>query len=161
MIPGAILIADYIIGKSNRPLTPMEVIKLAYISHGFTLALTDKKLFNDKVEAWRYGPVIPNIYHEFKHYGGNEITRLKTCGTSISNVEQIQDRLNTFRQLITADGVNIIDRVLEVYGNFSALGLSTITHEECTPWDECYHAGKLGVEIPSNLTKQYYAGQLK
>ena len=50
---------------------------LPYISHDYTLALTDQKLFSDSVEAWKYGPVIPNIYQEFKHYGGGEITKLK------------------------------------------------------------------------------------
>lgn len=36
----------------------MQVNKLSYLSYGFVLAIKNEKLFNDKVEAWRYGPVI-------------------------------------------------------------------------------------------------------
>ena len=32
-----------------------------------SLALLERPLFeDDKIEAWKYGPVVPSIYHEFK-----------------------------------------------------------------------------------------------
>ena len=56
------LIADYIIAHGGGALTPLQVIKLAYIAHGFTLALLGRSLVPEPIEAWRYGPVIPSIY---------------------------------------------------------------------------------------------------
>ena len=154
------LIADYILAKSDRLLTPMELIKLAYISYGFTLALSGEKLFKNKVEAWRYGPVIPKIYQDFKHYGGGEITELGYCGTSLQNGKKINKRMKTIKKQINPEHVEIIDEVLEKYGHFSGLVLSTITHENGTPWDQCYKTGRLGVEIPDGITKDYYEEQL-
>ena len=156
----ALLVADYIIGTSNHPLTPMQVNKLAYISHGFTLALEGTALFSDKVEAWRYGPVVPSIYHEFKHYGGRVITALQYCGTML-NTPEVQTRLEFVNDRIPTHHTRIIDDVIGKYGHFSGPGLSTITHEKGTSWHQCYEAGKLGTEIPDNITQAYYESQLQ
>lgn len=151
------LVANYIIGKSKTPLTPMQVNKLAYISHGFTLALKGSPLFSDSVEAWKYGPIIPAIYHELKHYGGGVITSFPSCGT-ILHTDKAKQRLKTLAGLLPE--VNIINEILDKYGHFSGESLSTITHEEGTPWHQRYKKNKLGVEIPNSLTKQYYMTQL-
>ena len=156
----ALLVADYIIGKSQTLLTPMQVNKLAYISHGFTLALDEHPLFSDSVEAWKYGPVIPPIYHVLKRYGGGVITSFQFCGT-ILGTSKAQQRLKTFTKLIPKKHVCVIDDVINKYGHFSGQSLSTTTHEKGTPWYQCYKKGKLGVEIPNSLTKEYYTNQLQ
>lgn len=30
-------------------------------------------MFFDTIEAWDFGPVVPNVYHTFKMYGGGQI----------------------------------------------------------------------------------------
>ena len=65
-------IANYFLDKSID-LTPMKIIKLVYIAHGWHLAITDKPLIEDYVQAWEFGPVIPDLYHEFKKYGNTPI----------------------------------------------------------------------------------------
>lgn len=57
-------VADTIlkIAKSKgKALTPMQLVKLTYIAHGWSLALHEKGLFKNKIEAWQYGPVIPDL----------------------------------------------------------------------------------------------------
>ena len=154
------LVADYIIGTAGRPLTPMQINKLAYISHGFTLALENDVLFYDKVEAWRYGPVVPSIYYMLRHYGGGVITALQYCGT-MTNTLEMQSRLKFMNKIVPTFHKQIIDIVIRKYGHFSGSGLSTITHETGTPWHQCYKAGKLGTEIPNSMTKKYYKSQLR
>lgn len=153
------LIADYIIATVH-PLTPMQINKLAYISHGFTLALKDDILFSDKVEAWRYGPVVPSIYYMLRDYGGGYVLALQYCGT-MKHDSEMPSRLEFLKKIIPEHHRNIIDDVLKKYGKFSGPGLSTITHEEGTPWHQCYKAGKLGTEIPNSITKKYYRSQLQ
>jgi len=55
----------------------MQLIKLVYIAHGWTLGLYNQPLIGKQVEAWTYGPVIPSVYHDFKHYGRDPITQQK------------------------------------------------------------------------------------
>ena len=50
----------------GRPVFVTALMKLVYIAHGWTLALIDRPLVSDQIEAWRYGPVIPGIYHDFR-----------------------------------------------------------------------------------------------
>ena len=72
------LVADFLLANSDRKLTPMEVNKLVYISHGWMLALHDESLISEKIEAWKHGPVIPSLYHKFKMYGAEPIDALCT-----------------------------------------------------------------------------------
>jgi len=58
----------------GKILTPMQLLKLVYISHGWMLAIYNRSLFREPVEAWKYGPVEPLVYNRFKKFGGNQIT---------------------------------------------------------------------------------------
>jgi len=56
------IVADdilYLARQANNPLTPMQVLKLAYIAHGWQLGLHGRPLINEPVEAWKYGPDLP------------------------------------------------------------------------------------------------------
>lgn len=70
----ALSVANYFIElahKEGRHITQLGLMKRVYIAHGFSLALNYQSLLDprfDKVEAWRYGPVIPSVYHSFKQY---------------------------------------------------------------------------------------------
>jgi uncharacterized phage-associated protein len=61
--------------RSSKKLDPMQIQKLVYFAHGWRLAAIGAALIDEMVEAWRYGPVIPSLYHEFKSFGKNPITR--------------------------------------------------------------------------------------
>jgi len=70
-------IANYFIelAKNDANLvSPMKLQKLVYFALGWCLALADKPLINEKVEAWQYGPVVGSLYREFKKYGNEGIT---------------------------------------------------------------------------------------
>ncbi len=72
-------VANYLIDlaeQSGKHLQPLKLMKLVYIAYGFGLAVLDRSIIDprfDKVEAWRFGPVIPSVYHSFKQYGKNDI----------------------------------------------------------------------------------------
>ena len=52
----------------------MKLQKLAYFAHGWNLAIRNTPLINESVEAWKFGPVIPSLYHDVKGYGMEPIT---------------------------------------------------------------------------------------
>ena len=59
-------IANYFI--ENGKYDNFTLNKLVYITKGFALATLDDGLFEEEVEAWKYGPVISSLYHEFKQF---------------------------------------------------------------------------------------------
>ena len=142
-------IAHYFIDKHGRGehnITPMKLAKLVYIAHGWSWAILGKPLINETPEAWKYGPVIKSLYHHFKHFGGRPI-HLDECPTTT----------------ITDPDVNaLLEKVWEEYGTkYDALQLSTLTHQEGTPWSEIWHEVEEGarrdLKIPESLIAGYYS----
>ena len=50
----------------GRPITPMKLQKMLYLAHGIHLAAYDRPLLKEPIEAWSYGPIIPDVYQNFK-----------------------------------------------------------------------------------------------
>lgn len=149
-------VANYFIEKARaegkgEEMTPMKVLKLVYIAHGWYLALmSGKPLINDKIEAWKYGPVIPVIYQRVKRYGAG----------SIQDYLEVPDKQNLSRTISQEDNatVEFLDRIWEVYGRFSGLQLSSMTHDDETPWqeviDESPHS--MNPQISDEVIKSHY-----
>lgn len=52
---------------------PLKLQKLLYLAQGFSYAFNDKPLFDDDIEAWVHGPVVPIVYNEYKEYKYNPV----------------------------------------------------------------------------------------
>ena len=55
------------------------------------MGITGKKLFDDPICAWKHGPVVPDVYHEYKNFGSNGINldepfNLETFDTETENI---------------------------------------------------------------------------
>jgi uncharacterized phage-associated protein len=99
-------------------MIPSAVVILLYYAQGFHLALFEQPLFESKMEAWRHGPVCPEVYHKYKNHGGNLISAPKDF-----------EPTSLFSQSLIA----FLDEVIEVFGQFSAWKLRNMTHSE-PPW---------------------------
>lgn len=137
------IVADDILKIAKRrgmALTPMQLMKLVYISYGWYLAMHDSKLFNDRIEAWKYGPVIPSLYQSTKHYGRNEIPTELVSDGPISNV-----------------GMDVFyESIVENYAKYSGIALSNLTHRQGTPWQQVFRPNVMGIEIPDHLIREHY-----
>lgn len=49
--------------NGGEKLTNLKLQKLLYYQQGFHLAVFGIPLFNEDVEAWMYGPVVPDVYN--------------------------------------------------------------------------------------------------
>lgn len=58
---------------NNVQPEPLKLQKLLYLSQGYSYAFNGKPLFNDDMEAWVHGPVVPNVYSQYKNYFYNPI----------------------------------------------------------------------------------------
>ena len=121
------------IRNEGRFVFVTALMKQVYIAHGWTLALIDRPLIADRIEAWRYGPVIPTIYHEFRD------------GQGLFDIDE--------KPLDVADE-SIIRQVYDIYGDMSARQLTNVTHVPGGPWDIITKAQ--GRIIPDSLIKSHY-----
>ncbi len=97
-------------------MTNMKLQKMLYYQQGFHLAYFGTPLFEADMEAWMYGPVVPEVYSAYKDFGKNGITG------DHDNVLMLDEREEA-----------LFSEVMLVYGKYSAIGLMNMTHEEM-PW---------------------------
>lgn len=72
----ALKISKYIIKealKRKMPITNLKLQKILYFVQGVHLIMHDKEAFPDKIIAWKYGPVVKDVYYEYAIYGANDI----------------------------------------------------------------------------------------
>ena len=75
--------------EDEPPITPMQVQKLAYFCHAWSLGLGFGPLFRDAVESCQQGPVIRSVSHALKPYGGDPIIEpLSESAASFSRTEE-------------------------------------------------------------------------
>jgi len=114
-------VAKYILELDKRHdgegISNLKLQKLAYYSQGFFSAIHNRPLFPEKIEAWTHGPVVPELYHEYKHHGN-----------SLISVDETNAQYD-----LSKEETDLIDEVYDVFGQFSAWKLRNMTHEE-TPW---------------------------
>lgn len=122
-------------------LTPMQLLKLTYITHGWNLGLYGRPLIRDDVQAWRYGPVIPRLYNSVRDFRGNPVRGPIATPND--------DRL-------TAADEDIIQQVYGIYGDRSGPALSRLTHARGTPWALTYVPDEFGIVIPNDLIEDHY-----
>jgi uncharacterized phage-associated protein len=138
-------IASYLLGKAPAPgLDALQVMKLTYIAHGFTLAVIDKPLLEDDIEAWKYGPVIRRVYSVLP-MGQQPFTSLLKP-VPAAEMDQ-RDK-------------GIVDTVFEKYGMLSGLHLSTLTHRPGSPWHQTWTTYGQNAVIPKALIKKHYTAVL-
>lgn len=132
---------------SGKLLTNMQLQKLVYIAHGYSLAILHRPLLRQPVEAWRYGPVIPVLYDALRQYGAGYVTEPINFLPS----ETLSD---TDRALVAT--------VATAYSRFSGPQLATMTHKNGTPWHEVYDAQEFfhNTDIPDALIEQHYTALL-
>ena len=147
-------VANYYLRKENEEeYTNLRLNKMIYIAFGWASVILDSFIFDDRIEAWKYGPVIPAIYHEFKHFGSNIIT---TCKATVFNFEK-----GSYSPEIRNDDIKeILNNVEKEYKDFATVQLIDITHRKGTPWFETYDED-YNNEINKDLIKQYYLKQSK
>lgn len=155
-------IANYFLDlgdEENIEITPMQIQKLVYIAHGYHLAKTDYPLISDRIEAWQYGPVIPALYDEFSHLGPEPIYE-RAYEEVIATIGPI----GSIAQTDSNETKDVLNTVWDEYKMYTAIELSTMTHEPNSPWDTTKKRGwnrvKKNPPIDNETIKDYYRKQI-
>ncbi|HAO15215.1 MAG TPA: hypothetical protein DDY16_01825 [Tenacibaculum sp.] len=134
---------------SKLHITNMKLVSMMYIAQGLSLSLLERPLFNDdNIEAWKYGPVIPSIYNEFKHFKSSHIT-----SKSVVTGNNWKSFLEP--QLVNIEDKKVVKLTWNLYREVSAEELATSTHRSGTPWSFTYSPYENNI-ISNDLIKKYY-----
>ncbi len=126
--------------KDGRKLSIMQLLKLVYIAHGWHLETTGKPLFGNRIEAWQYGPVIPDVYRTFRSKG------ISVDGEDIN-----------FPPNVSGEETKFLEQIWGIYGQLPAFRLSDMTHIDGGPWDIATKSGGYYAIIPDELISQHYS----
>ncbi len=145
---------------ADHELTNLRINKLVYFAHGFYLALSEKPLLAcldngeiERLEAWTYGPVVPSLYHTFKHVplklGKGDKFSYSTDETSSSG--KVIPKLDIENQEIK----KVIEILKTYFDPEKTFELVEISHRKNSPW-ETIKTLKQATWIPDLLIKDYF-----
>ena len=142
-------VTNYVIRRSierDNLLTPLQINKIVYFCHGWMLGIYSESLYWQYVEAWRLGPVVPDVYHSLKHFGGQPVSIL----VHAPETEQFNP-----------NELAVMNRIYNHYSQFDGMQLSTMTHEPGTPWSITWNRFGQNHPISNDLIERYFAARVK
>ncbi len=141
-MPTAQDVANMLLSWANRDgdlITNLKLQKLVYYIQAWHLVHFKKPLFNDVIEAWDLGPVIPTLYRCFKKFRYSAI--------KYTNTGNEQDAF-TKKQL------EYLVIAYDTFIKYSAHELVNMSHNE-TPWKIAFE--KTDKIISHKSMKDYYS----
>ena len=102
----------------------------------------NEPLVQNRIEAWQYGPVIPDVYRKFRPQGASP-SRIDPAFPAVNNT----------------DDVDFLEQIYNIYGQMSPFRLSELTHQSGGPWEAVLKWGGSRAEIPDDLIKSHYVSK--
>lgn len=144
----ALQLAHYVLQyttQRNIRITHLQLQKILYYIQGYHLREFGEPLFDDKIYAWPYGPVVRSVYVNYFIYGALPLR--------VTEPKELHKELHVDEKQKT-----LINRVVEDKTRFRAAQLVAATHSE-TPWRSLEEQVKAGQkpEITTESIKAYFA----
>ena len=131
-------VAEYFLWLTHdqdEQISNLKLQKLLYYAQGYHLANYAVPLFDAPIHAWKHGPVVQEIYSNYKQYGSCSIPAPSTLN------------INRYKE----NEQKTIEWVAEVFGKFSGIELRNMTHAEPL-WQNI----KDGEVIPVAQIREYF-----
>ena len=127
--------------KEADKLSLLKLLKLMYYAEGCSLALNDKSLFDEPIISWEHGPVVVEVYNQYK---------------SDPFDLPFDENDSNINEKFCSEDIDCLEQVFQVFGVYSAWALRNKTHEE-EPWLEATNGGRsLKNEISKDTMKSYF-----
>lgn len=150
-------IANFVLDQADAAgvvLTPMTLQKIVYFCHVWALIELGRPLVRHSFEAWEHGPVLQYLYREFKRFGAAPIRG------RAHKVNPLTGREEIVSYQLDAATLDLLTRVVAIYGRLSAAVLRELTHALGGPWDKVWrHGGKInpGMRIDDRDIVRFYS----
>ena len=136
--------ADMRQNPNIEELSQMKVMKLLYYIQAASLSISGKRMFDNDIVAWKYGPVVEAVHRK---YSGCR-------GIVNSNYPITPQDLEDYKELEADEQASsILNSIYDVYGYSSAYDLMRQTHSE-KPWQQTPH----NRVIKDKYIKDFYSG---
>lgn len=139
----ALDIARYIIERcssTNIAISNLKLQKILYFVQAEFLVAKSQPCFAEKIEAWDFGPVVPDVYYAYRMFGSANIPCVGRSGVS---------------QIISSRDKELLDGVIDACSKYSASALVEITHNQ-DPWTDAYKKPGFNNEITTESIKAYF-----
>ena len=93
-------------------VTNMKLQKLLYYMQGFHLAWFDTPLFDEEIEAWMYGPVVPSVFETYKHEGKRGI---EYSGNTIMLLDEEESLFNHTFWSVSVSGLSALKNDIRIF----------------------------------------------
>lgn len=131
-------IANYIVwyvndetnNLSNYSLTPLKLQKILYYISTEYFRKFGKRLFAEDFQKWQYGPVVKEVYHEFKSSGLHHIAKPKAILEISANFGISRKEFEVEPMLVNEEFTKIANMVIENYTPWRVFDLVELTHKE-------------------------------
>lgn len=133
-------ISKFIINYSNRKnynIQMLKLQKLLYFVQAYFICNTKKKCFKEKIEAWEFGPVIPEVFEEYKQFGNADIPANSFDEKEISKTHR-----------------KMIKDVIKEFKDHSITQVTKITQNQ-TPWQKAYKPNEKNEITPESI-KEFF-----
>jgi uncharacterized phage-associated protein len=143
----ALTIAKWFIAwaeANDDELSNLKLQKLLYYAQGHHLAEHHRPLFGESIQAWSHGPVVAQVYYEYRSFES-------------SSIVLPPDDPFTWDQ-VDPDTADLLGKVWNTYGGYSAGRLRNMTHEE-PPWRNHWQDGVYGTQIPEQEIEEHFASR--
>lgn len=153
MVPAEIIAKEFVnMGISaGDPVTQMKLQKMVFFAQGLHLALHQEPLCGDPFFAWKFGPVIPSIYQQYKKWGSSPIVEKPVMAANPANPHSTD--------LLTSMERETVDYTWEITKNLDGITLSNWSHAANSPWAQAYEKGENTI-ISNEIIKEYFEQNL-
>lgn len=132
----------------GESISILQLVKFVYLAHGWHLGFHNTPLICHEVQAWRHGPVVPEVYHAFRSPKSVLITELAMDGSAPFDAE------------FDDNAQSLIGLVYKEYSTLSPFALSSLTHKPGTPWHQMRGKGNYAT-IPNKVIRDYYLKKVR
>ncbi len=128
--------------RTGDRITALSLQKLLYYAQGWHLARCGKPLFDEEIEAWQYGPVVPSIYRQYSRFDDSPIHDVPPEDGAFTDSEYA-----------------LMLDVARDYWRYSSSELVRMTHAKGTPWERVYLSDARHTVIPMDAIRAYFQQQ--
>lgn len=150
-------VSRHVINYSNEKdygVSNLKLQKLLYFIQAYFLLTKKEVCFNEKIEAWDLGPVVPVAYREFKQFGSSNIPSITyVIEKDYDNIWN--SKVIPFYDVVVSDNdKKLMNAVVDKFSEYSASDLVRLTHRQ-KPWIDAY-VPKGNNEITIDSIKEYF-----